>query len=231
MNTLTIGPFLTAEQASNSANSKIVPLGFQLEWATALQAVAIPVFRHVTEHAPNRLRLQNVVFASAQLPFDLECSEPQVVDTPNGTYLPLEALLSQLYSSYEVGRSIFAVLTELAELMPLSGSVRRPIAAPGLLIPEAEQKGFVLNSVVRNGKQIFAEIGWRPPNQGYVFHTCICDFAHGQAQNGDEGTWKPTCLTGVHQPLARELRVLAPGKPGTLFTPYGLRVVQDHSLG
>jgi hypothetical protein len=229
MNTLTIGPFFTEHHPSASENPRVVPLGFQLEWATTKEVAAIPLFRHLPRHGPNRVRLEHLVFASAQLPFDIECSEYPVIETPLGTYLPLEALLSGLYSRFEISRSIFVVLAELTELVSLSGCVRRPIGISGLLIPEAEQKGFLLNSVFRESERIFAEIGWQHPLQEYVFHTCLCGFSSKRIERGEPGIWTAAGVIGVNQPLSRELRNIAPGSPSSLFTPLGQSFLKSHS--
>lgn len=228
MKTLTIGPLITTHPGSASRDPRIAPLGLQIEWATPTGAAAIPLFRHMPQHAPNRLRLEHIVFASERLPFDLECSEHQVLETAAGVYLPAEALLSQLYSRYCVERSIFVVLTELAGLTPLNGSVRCPIAEPGLLIPQVEQRGFILNSVIHDADRIYAEIGWRPVVNENVFHTCICEFACAQSGDDHAGVWVGPSLIGVHEPLSRALRHLVPGPPGTLFTPLGLNLLRDH---
>lgn len=230
MKTLTIGPLFTGHSVSVAESVTIAPLGFQVEWAGADEMAAIPLYRYRPKHTSNRLRLDRIVFAVERLPFALDCSEYQVVETARGTYLPLEGLLSQLYAKFQVSRSIFVVLAELAELMPLSGSVRHPIGRAGLLIPQVEKKGFLLNSVFREGDRVVAEIGWRPPFQEYVFHTCLCEFGCRKTGGGDTGVWKPTSLTGVHQPLSRELRRLAPGAPDTLLTSAGRYFLQTQSI-
>ena len=197
-----------------------------MEWATETQAAAIPLFRHVPQHRPNQLRLEHIVFASAQLPFDLEWSGQDVVESPLGICLPFDALLSHLYSRCQVGRSIFTVLAELTELVQLRGSVLRPVATSGLLIPEAEQKGFVLNATFSENERICVEIGWRPPSRGYVFHTCLCDFGLNQGESIAPGIWKPAGVIGVGQPLTRALRTLFPGAPSTLITAKGRSFIQ-----
>ena len=230
MNTLTIGPLLTGHPVPVPEGVTVAPIGLQVEWASAHEMAAIPLCRYRPGYASNRIRLEHIVIAAERLPFALECSEHQVVETALGVYLPLEALLSELYARYQVGRSIFVVLAELAELMPLSGSVRHPIARPGLLIPQVEQKGFVLNSVFRERERIVSEIGWRPPHQEYVFHTCLCEFGCRNIGDGNKGVWKPTSLIGVHQPLARELHRLVPGAPGTLLTCIGRDFLETQSI-
>lgn len=230
MKTLTIGPLFTGHAAPVPQSATVAPIGLQVEWAGANEMAAIPLYCYRPKHAPRRLRLEHIMFAAERLPFALECSDYQVIETAQGTYLPLEALLSGLYAKYQVGRSIFVVLAELAELVSLSGSVRHPIARPGLLIPQLEQKGFLLNSVFRDGQRIVAEIGWRSPHQEYLFHTCLCEFGCRNIGHGNTGAWKPTSLIGVHQPLARELHRLAPGTPDTLLTSAGRDFLQTQTI-
>ena len=229
MKTLIIGPLISAHSAHAFGNPRITPLGLKVEWAIAKRAVTIQLFRYQTQHAPCLLRIEHIVFPLAQLPFDLECSEYQVVETPLGIYLPVEALLSELYSKYPFGRSVFIVLAELAELLPLNGSVCRLVETQGFLIPEAEQTGFILTSVVRKDERVVAEIGWRPPRHEYVFHTCLCDFQSSLIESGDAGAWKPSSLIGIHQPLSQELRRLVTSSPNAIFTPVGRKLLQDRS--
>jgi hypothetical protein len=228
---LTFGPyFISACGAPSGAHTvnQVVPLGVSLEWAHAHAAVSIPLFRHRPRHAPGRLRLENVVFKRGELPFGLQCSQYQVVETPfDDTFLPAEALLVALYAKYEVGRSILSVLAELASLVPLYNSVQFPLAGEGLLVPQAQRNGFRLNSIIRERGQIHTDIGWRPAGQDYVFHTCLCTFRCAHAGSNDPGQWKAHSVIGVAQLLACELHRLVPGLPEKLFTPVGRHLLKD----
>jgi hypothetical protein len=221
---LTLGPyFISACGAPSGAHTanQVVALGVSLEWAHAERAVTIPLWRHCPSHAPNKLRLENVVVSLTDLPFDVQCSRYQVVDTPRGTFLPMEALLVALYTRYQVARAIRPVLAELASLVTLYNSVQCPLAGKGLLVPRAECRGFQLRTIIRTGGRAYAEIGWQPTGQDSVFHTCLCAFRLIQNGRNDAGQWNAHGVIGVAQLLASELHRLVPGAPDKLFTPSG----------
>jgi hypothetical protein len=225
---LTIGPhFLSACGAAPGCNQVVVPLRVSVEWAHAQAAVGIPLFRHRPRYASDRLRLEHVIFRRTELPFDLACSQYQVVESPLGTYLPLESLLVGLYRKYEPARCIFSVLSELASLLPLHNSVLLPDA--GLLVPQAELREFRLNTLILERGCLYAEIGWRPANEIYLFHTSICAFRATRDGGIDAGHWKPPVLVGVAELLANKLRQLVPGAPETLFTSLGRSLLQDRA--
>jgi hypothetical protein len=226
MNTLVIGPYFSHIHAETAASGQVVPLGIQMEWATTDAAVTIPIFRARRNNGPDRLTLERIVVSSCQLPFYVECARYHVIETSAGLFLPLEALLAGLYEEHRACRSIFQVLTELGTLVPL-GHPSRPLSASlELLNPEAERQGFVLSAVVADESGVYAEIGWRPPQQSYVFHTCICAFNRTLAGTPGQGRWQQAGTSGVGQVLSRELqRVFA--VPSDLFTPFGLKRLQE----
>ena len=53
----------------------------------------------------------------------MECQEYQAIETPAGTFLPLDALLAALYRSCEIARPLRALLNELAALVPIHNLV------------------------------------------------------------------------------------------------------------
>lgn len=230
MDALTLAPFFNEAPPSDSGCKEIVPLQMQVEWASPKAAVVIPLFRYRPQPSTDKLRLEHIVVSSAQLPFEVECSPYHAVESPSGVFLPLEGLLSALYARHRIGRSIFALLEELAGLVPLYGSVRHPIATPGLLVPQVESRGFILNTVVHGDGRLFVEIGWKPRSQEYVFHVGLCAFNDADVEYGHPGVWIRPGVIGVAQLLSRELRQLISGEPRRLLTPAGLKLLQNHLL-
>ncbi|HZR17856.1 MAG TPA: hypothetical protein VFE51_11060 [Verrucomicrobiae bacterium] len=221
MKSLVIGPFFSSMHVAAIDCGQVVPLGLQLEWASADSAAGIPVFRSSSGDGLDRLTIERVVLELRQLPFHLQCARCHLVETSSGRFLPLPSLLVALYSEYEVARSIFDVLAELGGLVPLEHPGRPLAANSGLLIPEAEQQGFVLSTIVADETDVYAEIGWRPPQQNYVFHTCICAFHQDKAGSAGTGQWRQAGQIGVGQLLSQELRRIVPGPPSWLLSRAG----------
>lgn len=227
MTRLRIGPFFTGMSLHAPARRNEAPsLGVQIEWADEHVGAAIWLFRRRLKYAPKRLRFEDVIFPASEVPFDFACSEYQVVETRLGTFLPLDALLAALFTRYQLARSVFAILDELASLVPLEARANYSEDAGGFLMPEVESKGFKLQNVIRDGDRLYAEIGWRPCGRRYAFHTSICQFQYTADGRIHGGQWKPHGVIGVAQLLARELRRLVPGGPENLFSLQGWECLQ-----
>jgi hypothetical protein len=226
MRKLTLGPFITTAYVSAPSFAELVALGLQLEWANEYAASKIPLFRRCLRNASGPVRLEHLLFARNELPLDLECPEHQVVETTGGTFLPMEALMSALYTLYVVNRSILQVLAELASVVPLHCPIRHPIMRHGLLVPQAEAAGFRLNTVIREGSRVYAGIGWQPAGHSNRFHAGVCMFKPNHNGEMDDGTWQKAGVIGVASLLARELYDRISGTPLDCFTPTGLAILQ-----
>ena len=132
------------------------------------------------------------------------------------TCLPIEALLAALYQSHEVQRPVFDVLSELLALAPVDGSVTHP-APGGLLVREAEEKGWCIITAFREEDGIYAEIGWRPTRDASALHACVCRFPTG---TGD-GEWVPQGPVALAEVLGAELHRQLPGPPRVLLSAAG----------
>ena len=232
MNRIILGPFFSTAPALALSCPDVVSLPLQLEWASADKANQIPVFinRRGRTHATGPLRLEHLVFPRNLLPLDLECSSYQVLHTPISVFLPLEALLVELYRRFDVGRSILQVLTELASLVPLESPTRRPVSGEGLLVAAAESAGFRLNTVISDGIRLYPEICWQVPGHATRFHACLCVFEGDQKTGLGQGIWQPPGLIGVAPLLAYELHRVAPGAPRAVFSATGWAQLQSEAL-
>lgn len=221
MHQLLLGPFFCPSISKAVNHVGFLPLGLQLEWAGPDSAAQIPLFRQSADRGSKSMRLEQLLFDRKELPFDLECPEYQVMRSSDGILLPLESLLAALYDRFEIYRSVSRVLSELASLVSLHHPVRRPITACGLLSPKAETAGFRLNTILREGRIIYANIAWQTQTGFSRFHACVCKFQ--QDENGalNDGVWQPATIPGVAPLLRRELRRLEPGAPERLFSAPG----------
>jgi hypothetical protein len=209
---LVIGPFLVPAPMRCAFDCReVTPLEIQLECANHLQAIKIPLFRYRPSFAPDRFRAEDVVFAATELPFKLECSELQIVKAADQTFLPVGALLEALYARWQVQRSIFAILTELASNIPLEAAISRcPADAQWHLVAPAEEHGFRVRHIIQDRDRIYVEIGWRPPTSAYVFHTCVRQFRCLAGGDIRAVRWAPSGLGGISLLLERELKHLVP---------------------
>jgi hypothetical protein len=225
MSKITIGPFFSAVRQMNPEEDSVVNLGIQMEWASSIKAVQVQLFHQRLRSG--RLRLEHLLFAQCKLDFDVPCAEHQILQTANRVLLPLEGLLIGLYETREVSRHIQHVLEDLASVVSLESNVSKPILKPGYLLAEAEAQGFILNTLISEGSQLYAEIVWRPKASPYRFHTCICRFSVDQNALLDEGAWLPAGTVSVGTLLAQDLHHLAPGSPLRLFSPEGVSLLRN----
>lgn len=214
---VTLGPYFLPCHASRDCSSGIVPLGFGLEWATPGYSKTIPLFCRREPKLRNRIRLERILFPISQLPFSLECPSHQIIQEADEPFAPMESLLVGLYKRFDVRRSIFEALAEIASLVPLHGSVAQPILRRGLLLDQIEQRGFRLNALFHDAEATIAEITWQAPQNGYRFHVCLCAYA----PNSDEGEWMKSSIIAVSQLLSDELQQISQGAPAAILAPAG----------
>jgi hypothetical protein len=225
MSKITIGPFFSTVPQMEAVCPAMANLGIQMEWASSARAVQVQLFNR--QLRSGRLRLEHLLFAQRKLDFDVPCAEHQIVQTANGVFLPLEGLLVGLYETHEVSRRIQQVLEELASVVPLENKVSKPILKPGYLVAEAEAQGFILNTLMPEGSQLYAEIVWRNKRSPYRFHTCICRFSLNQDAVLDEGAWVPAGTVTAGTLLARDLHRFVPGAPREMFSLQGIHLLES----
>jgi hypothetical protein len=156
------------------------------------------------------------------LPREVSCPETHIIDTIEGTFIPLETLLSALYVGNESSRPIRKLLSELTEMVPLDGAVRTDAPDHGLLVTAAEQEGFHIVKGVRQGKEILLSIGWRASKPTSLFHVANCRFLVEQGKPA-AGHWvQLQGEAGVAGLLFEELNRSFPGGPDCLLTRSGL---------
>jgi hypothetical protein len=223
---ITLGPFLTSVHTIQPASDGIVPLNLAMEWSNPNRATRIPLFRELLPYSPDRLRFEHIFFRHRDLPCDLECLDYQVIEGTQGAFLSLDALLAALYAGCRISRSIFQLLNELAEVVPLHSTVTNPITTKGILAPEAEALGFRLNAVFPERGLIYAQIGWEADCRSMRFHVCVATFRQGTAGKCSGAKWIPKRDTGVSRILTLELHRIVPGNPNDLFTEVGLQFLK-----
>ena len=171
-----------------------------------------------------------MLFRHSDLPSDMECQEFQVVRTQQREFLPLHALLAALYSTGEISRPVVSVLNELAAQVAFQNTVTRPIAARGLLLAEAETRGFRLNAIFQESGVVYAQVGWEPECQSTRFHVCVVSLRPCPTCKLEEASWVASGEIGVSQILSEELRRIVPGNPMNLFSQAGLLVIGNEIL-
>jgi hypothetical protein len=227
---ITLGPIFTAGQPAQTSNGQVSPLSLAIEWSNSNQATRLSLFRRLLPHAPDRMRLEHILVRCRDLPCDVECLDYQAVNTPEGDFLPLDALLLALYRSCAISRSIFQLLNELAAVVPLLSTVTNPLSTKGMLATAVEARGFRLNAVFRESGVILVQIGWEPECRSMRFHVCTATFQSKPGGKLDESTWIAQQDVGASQILSDELHRLAPGKPSELLSEEGFQFLQGKSL-
>ena len=225
MSKITIGPFFSPAPKMEAAYPGLANLGIQMEWASSARAAQVQLFHQRLRRGG--LRLEHLLFAQRKFDFDVPCAEHQIVQTANCVFLPLEGLLIGLYERREVSRPIQQVLAELGSVIPLGSNVSKPILKPGHLVAEAEAQGFILNTVIADGSELFAEIVWRRKSSLCPFHTCICRFGLNQDAFLDAGTWLPAGTVTIGTVLARDLHHFLPGAPREVFSRQGISLLEN----
>jgi hypothetical protein len=117
-------------------------LGLSMQWSTPATACvqAIDLFHYCPDNGVH-LPFNEILFHESQLPGGLRCSEFMVVKTPHGEFLPLDALLADLYTSAHFRRPALEVLRELGQRAELTFPTPA-IYEKGMLVPKAEAEGF-----------------------------------------------------------------------------------------
>jgi hypothetical protein len=208
-------------------DDEILPLNLAMEWANFREARQIHLFRHRPPHAPDRIRLDHVVFHERELPCEIECQDYKTVQTPKGAFLPLDGLLTAMYRSGDISRPVFETLDELAAVVPLQSRVSHPILSTGLLVPQAEARGFRLNALFQESGRVLAQFAWESGGRRVRFHACLASFQPDRTGRLDSGEWVAERETGLCQVLAHELHRLVPGNPHNLLSKAGLFLISQ----
>lgn len=114
---ISFGPFFTSARDTQSLSDKIEPINLAVEWSDCRTSTRIRLYRRIMSHAPGRIRFENVVFHSRDLYCDMEYDESQSIDSVQGLFLPLGALLATLYRNRNISRPIFHTLDEFASIV------------------------------------------------------------------------------------------------------------------
>ncbi len=227
---LSLGPFFTRQNSSKRATTAtLASLAIALEWACADQGACVPLYQRLRDLSklPLHLRverkqpkLREILCHQGDIPVDVDYLEADALDTPDGKYIPMEALLLALYRRYEPQRHIHEVLREFVELVPLHSSVSKPVRnSEGLLSSEVEQRGYRITTVIADRGLLVADIGWRPTPTSSPIHAGITEF-----QKDLIAQWLPTAELGVTQLLADDLHRTV-GTPDHLLAEKGRQLL------
>lgn len=233
MNTIqqiTLGPFFATAPHPDLACKHIRPLNLVVEWSSPQRATRIHLFRFIPPSASAHVRLEHVLFRQTDLPFDIECPADQVIDSSEGTFLPLDALLTALYRAFGGPRSIPQLLNELAAIVPLHSPLTKPIVGLGLLKPEVEAMGFRLNSFHPIPGQVWVQFGWQPASSATRFHVCVAVLSLTRAKQLNTGEWMTQREMGTYQLLDEDLHRLFPGSPMRLLSASGIQMLRESIL-
>jgi len=221
--TITIGPFFCASPGPPGGGS-VDPLNVVVEWAGEDRAVRLELFQAHPKGMP-KVRFHHVMARADQLPCDVVISETQAIEAPEGTFIPLEGVLTALYRANNVRRGIREVLRELGAFITLHNSARDNIPQDGLLSPEIEQAGFRIANVLGEGEEVLVELGWRPGGSINQFHTANCRFSVRLGAITEDCWVDQEGTNGISVLLAKELHESFPGSPRALMTQAGLKRV------
>lgn len=231
---LSLGPYFTHDNETRSPAPEINPLGVRLEWATASQSVALPLFAYQPATAMKKLQTDNaqgtplhrVLCPAERIPCDVQCAEADTVDTPAGAMLPVEAVLCALHSQGRTQRSVFEVLRELSANVRLcGGDVLHPTPSPeGMLRQDIEGAGFRLTTALADEEtdEILTDIGWHPTIESPALHAAVITYPYDAESHP---RWLSPPTPGVAQLLTTELQRLAPN-PQDIFTAKGHAYLQ-----
>lgn len=218
------GPYLVATPPQSASGPVVKPLGLAIEWATPKKAPRIALFRR-QEQPDGPTRLEHILVDVENLPFAVSCPECHVIETSVSIFVPLESLLFRLYQTHVGACSIFELLRSLAKRVQIYNRVSTPLNQTGLLIPKAEERGFLLNTCLDGPLGTIAEIAWRASEGTDPFHVCLCKrIAQGPCA---EVEWVNNEMVGVSELLGDELRQILPVTPANLFSPRGLDLLKS----
>lgn len=221
-----LGPFFTPSPSGYRGNGPVRSLELAVEWSSEQIAVIIQLFRKTAPHARGTTRFQDIVFRKQDLPWGLDCAAYQVFRTHEGTFLPLDALLGELYRRTAVARPVFCTLKELATAVALEAAVTAPTVPARLLLPDLESLGFRLQRIFRNDESALCQICWEPDGMQCRFHVSNIRFHQATSGSLARSQWIPQQESGICCELERRLRSLVTGEPADLLSEAGLFAIR-----
>ncbi len=227
---LTIGPLFIRSTPSSCPTAEIEPLGLSLEMATAQASFRAPLYRKLCTYM-EKCELTDILLQAVDLPFEFFHRPIFAVQTQTDPLVPLEAFLVGLYGEYRVLRSVFAVFTELREMVEFSGGGTCQFQP---LVRAAATLGFAVSSIDSYGRRLFVDVDWIPPqDRGQTprklsIDSTAVDFRPRPEGALDKGKWvePKDCFARVL--LTAELRKVVPSDPISLFTEAGKAELLSH---
>ena len=224
MNSITIGPLFVPASPPPAPDPEVVPLGVSIEMAGADGSYQAPLYRKASRWNPHLCKLTDILVNEADLPCEFSYRPIFAAQTQNGMFIPLESLLVGLYESFQMPRSIFAVFTDLRDMVEFSEGMlppRRP------LTPAAAKLGFEVNHVESYSQRLLVDIDWFPPQdrggpeRRLIVDTAAVDFRPLPNGTLGRGKWYQPKEGFARVLFCAELRKVVPGDPIDLFTDEG----------
>lgn len=223
MDEIVIGPFLSRRIETKLTYPDVEDTGYDLEFATAVEAYRLPIFR-CDARSGGTLSFEDFTVREDDMPFGVECFNFQVKELHGGPYIMLTAFLAALYRRYKTLSPIKRFFVDFAEQLPFGDSqCRLEDASAYPLRAEIAKQGYVISSVVPYGRRIFVDFAWRLspktcPNINSFLFAGIANFRPQPDQTLDRGKWIPPRKHFVQNLLFSELRTLSETMPANLLS-------------
>jgi|SRR6185437_1535199 len=220
-----IGPYFVRTPALESPSASAVSIGASLEFSTPSACYSIPLYRKVCSYDPEKFNLSSIVIHPKDIPCDVEYRLFYSVESSEGTFVPLDAVLVGMVHDFTIERSAWDILGDLAETLRPAFDWRR---LPGLLKDSFEQDGFGISMIDTYGRYVKVILSWSLPvergkdEEGAVLVSWM-DFRPKADGTLGYGSWKEPFKDSFSNVLYQTFRRKNHSHPVDLLSEFGKR--------
>lgn len=220
---IVVGPYFVSAPMAQRRAPQVASIDAVMEFATQQGSSKIPLFRKICSQRPDKCDLDEILIHSDDIPCDVEYRPFYAASSPEGTFVPLDAVLAAMFRDFRINRTPREVLADLCETVHPGFAWRR---RGGLLTDTFERRGYGVSMIDAYGRSVKAVLCWSPPTErekaeeGAVLVAWM-DFRPQADGTLGEGVWKEPWKEHLSNVLYHEFRKNLAFKPVEVLSESG----------
>jgi len=160
---ISFGPYVTRVGSPEPYGREVERTGCKLEFASAGIGFEFMLYRRICSWKRELPDIHNLLLHEAEVPVDISYFECFSVENEHGVFVPLESVLSSLYSSGSVSLPITSFLEELHSFVPFTDGFHQRCAHGIKLVDERlASRGIEAGQAFSYGRTVMVPLVWVP---------------------------------------------------------------------
>ena len=178
MANVSIGPHLVQNRKTGVVEPSVEHSGYSLELSGDEFAATIPIYRQIHDRRSSEIDLKDYLVEQKDLPFVVRCPPSFGLNSLSGSFVRLDHVLASLYSDHKTARSLFSILEELREHLPINSSMeKRREDGASLVRADIRDAGFEVKGIFSYGRTLTVGIVWAYPQDRQNPKCPVCVYA------------------------------------------------------